>query len=68
MTRMVSSDEDFRNFEIFSFYLFSRDHTNFTVLKKNKSLAVSGTPTPTACPWVSQESLITNGRDLRVLS
>lgn len=36
MTGMVSSDEDFRNFEIFSFYLFSRDHTNFAVLKKTK--------------------------------
>lgn len=39
MTRMVSSDEDFRNFEIFSFYLFSRDHTNFTVLKKKQKFS-----------------------------
>lgn len=34
MTGMVSSDEDCRNFGFFCFYLFSRDHANFTVLKK----------------------------------
>lgn len=51
MTGMVSSDEDCRNFEILSFYLFSRDHTNFTVLKKQKF----------SCQWYTNTHCLPSG-------